>query len=925
MDGKTKAANIKALNLRCEYADNPIGIDARAPRFSWVVSALARGAAQSAYQITVTSSAADGEIFWDSGKVFCDNSVNVPYAGKELASRSRYQWKLKVWDKEGLPYESFEAGMFETAMMSESEWKAEWIRGENLFRKEFSISKEVKSSRIYICGLGYYELRLNGKKVGDQVLDPSWTDFDQKVLYATHDVTSQVKQGQNAVGVMLGNGRYSPYEETCAKNWHPLKKYGPSPVLIFQQHITYADGTEDIIISDASWKTAKGPVFFDDIYDGERYDARLELPGWDAGNYDDSLWALSVPVEEKMGELVSQGTMPVIKVIKPRTPISMTQPAPDTYLYDFGQNFSGWVRLKVTGASGSKVKLHFAELKDEKTGMLCPNTNRGAVATDVYICRGGGVEEFEPRFTYHGFRYVELTGYPGTPSIDSIEGRVVHSSVERTGSFFCSNELINKIHSNYIWTQVSNLHSVPTDCCQRDERMGWVGDAQLSAEAAIYNFDMASFYSKFHADIRESQLESGSVAGVSPAYWSCYPADPTYATACVEFPWLVSRYYDDQRILQESLESMAKWVDYLGSQEDEDGIVSFGLFGDWCPPMHANPVDTPFEITSTWYYSHDALVVSEMARRLGETEIAEKYFRIHQKAKDAFNKRFLKGDRYSASKFSDEELAEKIKLWLNVLPQEQRPAVMKRYATLYSSSSQTANLLPLYLQMVPEASEKEVLATLIQDLEVTRAWHINTGVVGLKFIFDVLVKYGYENLAYKLINQTTFPSFGYQILKEDATTLWERWEFLSNDRCFNSHSHPFAGSVDVYFYKILAGIGLDEAAPGFKNIVLKPVISGDLEYASASVGTVRGVVSSNWKRTEKELTYKIEVPGNTSATVSIPKNGWTSVVISESGSTLWDGQAAQAVEGLTGGTEDDKYITFTAHAGVYSFTVVEKQ
>ena len=577
------------------------------------------------------------------------------------------------------------------------------------------------------------------------------------------------------------------------------------------------------------------------------------------------------------------------------------------------------MRLKVKGYPGCKIQLHFAELKNKKTGMLNPNTNRGAEATDIYICRGYEEEIFEPHFTYHGFRYVELTGYPGTPSIDSVEARVVHSSVERIGSFSCGNELINRIHSNYIWTQVSNLHSVPTDCCQRDERMGWVGDAQLSAEAAVYNFDMASFYTKFEADIRESQLETGSVAGVSPAYWSCYPADPTYATACVEFPWIVSRYYDDNQIIRQSLNAMTRWVDYLGSQADENGIVSFGLFGDWCPPMHANPVDTPFEITSTWYYAHDAYVVSQMAKRVGEQKTADKYYAVYEKAAQAFNRQYLKGDRYSASKFSDEELAEKIKSWLNVLPPEQRPAVMKRYATLYSSSSQTSNLLPLYLGMVPEKNEAEVLQTLIQDLEATRSWHINTGVVGLKFLPDVLIQYGYEDLAFKLMTQDTFPSFGYQILKEDATTLWERWEFLDSDKVFNSHSHPFAGSIDVYFYKTLAGIGLEGDHPAF---TLKPVMSGDLPYASAYVDTIRGRISSSWSRSENSLDYAIEVPGNTAADLAIPKNKWQKVRITEGDSLLWDGTAADSVEGLKFVSEDDKYVYFRTEAGKYSFRVV---
>lgn len=910
--------SIKVYELKCEYGENPLGIDVENPRFSWKIKAFKRGEGQSAYQIKVFNE--KKECLWDSQKIEDENTVNITYAGAKLKSREAYQWELSVWDKEGILAHQ-ETAVFEMAILEEGEWKAQWIRGKNMFRKEFSADKKVAKARAYICGLGYYELYINGEKIGDHVLDPAWTDFDQKAYYAAYDITDAVKTGINAVGVMLGNGRYSPYETTIAKNWHPLKKYGPSPVLFYQQYITYEDGTEEILVTDTTWKTAEGPITFDDIYDGERYDARLEQEGWAEGGFDENGWETAVPAEEKMGRLAAQGTLPVIKVIKHHSPVSMTQPQPNVYLYDFGQNFAGWVHLKVEGEAGDTVRIHYAELKDEETGMLCPNTNRNAEALDTYTCKGTGIEEFEPHFTYHGFRYVELRGYPGTPSIDTIEARVVHSSVERIGSFFCGNELINRIHSNYIWTQVSNLHSVPTDCCQRDERMGWVGDAQLSAEAAVYNFDMAAFYSKFEGDIRESQLENGSVAGVSPAYWSCYPADPTYATACVEFPWVVSRYYDDDRIIRESLETMTKWVDYLGTQEDEDGIVSFGLFGDWCPPMHANPVDTPFEITSTWYYCHDAYVVAKMAERIGDKETAGKYYKVYERAAEAFNKRFLKGDRYSASRFSDEELEEKIKSWLNVLPPEDRPAVKKRYATLYSSSSQTANLLPLYMDITPKKNVEEVLATLVQDLEVTRAWHINTGVVGLKFMFDVLIKYGYEDLAYRLITQTSFPSFGYQILKENATTLWERWEFLSNDKCFNSHSHPFAGSVDVYFYKILAGIGIDETKPGYRNIIFKPVMSGNLPYASGSVNTIRGRVVSNWKRDEESLQYRIEVPGSTSAVVYIPKNNWDKVTINESGSDCWKQGKSRECEGLSFLREEEKYVVFEVQSGAYDFLV----
>ena len=903
---------MKINEMRCEYAQNPIGLDCAAPRFSWTLYSEERDAMQKKYRIEVTN--AQGRLMWDSGIIESHHNNQISYDGEKLSSNTKYNWKLTVWDQnEDLCDDN--AASFAMGIMRQEDWKATWIKGGDLLRKEYSISKAVKSSTAYICGLGYYELYINGKKVGDHVLDPACTDFEQKVLYVTYDVTDCLKDGKNAVGVMLGNGRYSPYETTIKKNWHPLKKYGASPVMIYQQYIEYEDGTTDLIVSDPSWKCSDGPITFNDIYDGEHYDARLEKEGWDNVGFDDESWNHAIPVQEKMGHLVSQGSVPPIRNVGPITPVSMTQPAPGVYLYDFGQNFAGWVKLKIHGHRGDTVQLHFAELKDNKTGMLNPGTNRNAEATDIYICKGSGEEVFEPHFTYHGFRYVELKGYPGTPALDTLEGCIVHTDVERIGSFSCSNDLINKIHSNYIWTQVSNFHGIPTDCCQRDERMGWVGDAQLSSEAAVYNFDMAAFYSKFEADIRESQLSSGSVAGVSPAYWSCYPADPTYSTACVDFPWVISGYYNDDRIIKESMECMKKWVDYLGSQEDENGIVSFGLFGDWCPPMHANPVDTPFEITSTWYYAYDALLVSQMAKRLGLEDISDQYYKVFQRVSDNFNDQFLKSDRYSASKYSDEELSEKIKSWLNVLPEEQRPAVRKRYATLYSASSQTANLLPLFLNIVPENSREEVLGTLIQDICVTRGDHINTGVVGLKFLLDVLVDNGYEDLAYTIMTQESYPSFGYQILKEDATTLWERWEFLASDKCFNSLSHPFAGSVDTYFYKYLAGIRLDRRFPGFQKVILRPVPSGDLTYASASMHTINGLVKIDWHKKMDEFICDIEIPANMKAEVSLPKCGWDDIRIFDNGTVVYDRERSEM------GVDDGKYVIFNVGSGIYHFSI----
>lgn len=910
-----------AQQLVCEFATDPLGVDTPRPRLGWQVHGPDRGTTQTGYQVVLTT-VGDDRVIWDSGRVSSGSQTGIVPDGEPLTSRTRYQWRVRLWDGQGRVGEWSPWARFETSFLDATEWDAVWVRGGNLLRRDLELRGPVASARAYVCGLGYYELRINGAKVGDHVLDPAWTDYDKRAMYATYDVTEVLKAGPNAVGVVLGNGRYSPYEEVRAKNWHPLKKYGPSPVLILQLHVEYLDGSQEVLITDPGWKVADGPIVRDDIYDGETYDARLEQDGWDRPGFDDTHWASAVVAEEQLGTLVSQGTVPPIRVIKSRNAVSLTQPKPGVFLYDFGQNFSGWARLRVTGPAGTTVRLHFAELKHEQTGMLNAQTNRNAIATDTYICRGEGEEVYEPRFTYHGFRYLEVTGYPGVPSIDDVEARVVHSSVATIGNFSCSDELVNQIHSNYRWTQLSNFHSVPTDCCQRDERMGWVGDAQLSAEAAAFNFDVGAFYSKFAQDIRESQLETGSVAGVSPPYWTVYPADPTYATAAIEFPWVVSRYYADDRILQESLDSMSRWVDFLGEQADDEGIISFGLFGDWCPPMHANPVDTPFEITSTWFHAHDALLVSRMARRLGRDDVAEEYQRVFAAASENFNRRFLKGERYSASKFSEQELEQKIKSWLDQLPPEEHPAIKKRYATLYSASSQTSNLLPLWLGIVPDEAVDEVFGTLVRDIEATRSWHVNTGVVGVKFLFDVLVDRGRPDLAVRLVTQTTFPSWGYQI-REGATTLWERWEYLDSDQVFNSHSHPFSGSVDAWFYKAIGGIALAEDAAGFEKIEMAPVDVDAIRFATASVRSVRGEILSSWSREADRYVHEVAVPGNCTATVALPVRGFERPVVRESGRLVWDGGAAERVDGVAAVSVDDERIRVQVGSGRYAFLVEE--
>lgn len=896
-DTQNMPAVYKPTDLRCEYIKNPVGIDLPYPRFSWVLRHSERARTQSAYQILVASTVEvlltnSGDI-WDSGKVASDESVNVEYAGKLLESSKTYYWKVRWWDNVGEVSPFSQIATFEAGLLKEDDWEAEWIGGADLLRSQFMLDRPVQRARAYICGLGYYELRINGRKIGDHVLDPGWTDYDKLVLYSTYDVTGDLLEGQNVVGVMLGNGRYAhkEYEATLPS----FKQYEhASPKVILQLNLEFQDGSKRIIVSDATWKVSPGPIIENDLYDGEIYDARLEKDGWDSPRYDDSEWEKAQVVAPPGGRLVSQATLPPIKTMKNIQPASLSNPKPGVYVYDFGQNFAGWVRLKVRGPRGTEVKLRHAELLDSD-GMINPKTLDQARATDIYILKGEGVEIYEPRFTYHGFRYTEVTGFPGTPNLDSIEGVEVHSAVESVGGFQCSNILINNIHQNIIWGQLSNLMSIPTDCCQRSERMGWMGDAQLVAEEAMYNFDMAAFYTKWIRDIKEAQKQDGSLPNVVPPFWSIYPADPAWGTACIVIPWYLYLYYGDRRILEENYQVMKGWVDYL-TANSEGHLVRYSQFGDWCSPGHDRPTDSSKELVSAWCHYQDVVALSKIARILGKLTEAEEYTRFSERIKQAFNKEFIREELH----FPD----------------------FKTTFIVYGNGSQTCHILPLYADMVPGDKKEAILEHLLQDIENTHSCHLNIGIVGTRYALDTLTKYGRADLAYRLATQTTYPSWGYMI-REGATTLWERWEYL-DDAGINSHNHIMLGSIDAWFYKALAGINIDPLHPAFQRFVIKPYIIGDFSHVSASLQTIRGLVSSSWRKEKDSLTMDMVIPVNSWAKVSVPVLGWENPVIHEAGEVIYeDGSFSHGITGIVSGIREGNYITFEAGSGTYSFQVGE--
>ena len=571
------------LQLRCEYLVNPLGIDAKQPRFSWLLGFEDRGDEQSAYEILVASSSSlldrnNGDQ-WDSGKMASGDTSQIVYGGKQLQSGHTYYWKVRSWNASGSASSYSAAATFEMGLLTRDEWKGQWIGGGNELRKEVHLAGRVVRARAYITALGYYELHINGRKIGPKVLDPACTLYPQRVLYSTYDVTSALRSGANAIGVMLGGGW------ATLSLPHGFKGYYPAPALLFQLEIDLEGGQHLSVASDGSWRVTQGPILRDSVYNGEVYDARRETAGWDMPGYDDAGWG-AAKIVAGTGGAISAEMMPPIRVVGQRIPLSVTNPRPGVYVYDIGQNLTGWVKLRVQGPAGTRVQMRFAELI-YKDGMINRDNIRGAKSRDIYILRGGGSETYQPRFTYHGFRYVELTGFPGTPSLDSVRAEVVHTAVDDIGGFSASNTILNQIQRLIYWSQLTNLFSIPTDCDQRDERQGWMGDAQVTGEEAIMNFDMAAFYTNFIRDIHDEQGPDGTVTDTVPHRYGSRPADPAWGTAYPQLCWYMWKYYGDRRVLEENYDGLKKYVGFLRSRAPGN-ILSYSYYGDWVPVVHTD-------------------------------------------------------------------------------------------------------------------------------------------------------------------------------------------------------------------------------------------------------------------------------------------------------------------------------------------------
>jgi len=886
--------------LRTEYLINPLGLSTALPRFSWILESPVRASRQTAYQVIVSPDSGFLERgigdYWDSGRVESEKAWGIAYAGVSLWSGKIYFWKVRWWDEAGGVSPWSDPAWFEMGLLQERDWKAKWISPQKTaefssrgsvtqgvysgdllqclgiyLRKEFKVEGPIRRARVYVCGLGFYELRLNGRKVGDRVLDPAQTDYNKSALYSVFDITSEIRE-KNALGVILGNGRHI---KACG--------YG-RPRLILQVHLERENELVERVVTDEEWKTGYGGLLENGLYFGERFDSRLEQDGWDEPGFDDSSWPNA---EAVTGPSPISRPLQPIRVTDRLTPRRMWSPAPEVHVFDFGQNFSGWVRLRAGGPRGRQIRLRHAELL-HPDGNLNVLTNQNAAAEDVFVLRGRDEEVFEPRFTYHGFRYAEVRGFPGEPGPHNLEGCFVHSDVPRTGGFLCSHELLNRIHRNILWSQLSNLMSFPTDCPQRDERQGWLGDAHLSAEEAILNFDMAALYSHFLEEIRLAQKEDGSLPDVVPPYISrLYPADPAWGIGYLEIAWLLYFYYGDDRILQKHFAGMKKYVDHLTRNAEGRIIGKLGKYGDWCSPGEVAPKKTPLELTSTWSYYRAAVLLSRCAEVIGRTDDVRAYTRLAEEIKSAFNARFLREDQY----------------------------VAVRSGPADKSPSQTSNILPLALDMVPAEKKRLVLERLLES--VVKEWdcHPDTGILGARYLLDVLTQAGYGQSAFRVATQKTYPGWGYMV-EQGATTLWERWENLTGSG-MNSHNHIMLGSIDCWFYRVIAGLRCE--APAWGTMTVKPPLFAGLSDAAAEVSTMRGKAAVAWHREARLFELRVEVPVGAEAVVHFPLLEGTGL-IEESGSVIWkEGAAAENTPAVSFLRNENEYALFRVGSGVYAF------
>jgi alpha-L-rhamnosidase len=843
---------LTVTDLRCEYVSNPLGVDVAAPRLFWKLESSTRDQRQTAYQILVASAAEtlakDVGDLWDSGEVTSDETIQIPYQGKPLKSSQQVFWKVHVWDKDGRVSAWSLPASWTMGLLSESDWQAQWIAARTesaslLLRRAFTVKPGLKRAIAFVSGLGYYELSVNGHKAGDDLLSPGWTKYDRTCLYDTRDLTPLVSEGRNTIGLILGNGMYNVKGGRYTKfkgSFGPLKA-------IMQVRLEYADGTTQVVNTDERWRTSPGPLTFSCVYGGEDYDARLEPHGWDQPGFNDSNWQPAQVVNGPGGKLKGlSAAAPPIRAFEALKPVSVKPLSDSVTVYDLGQNAALIPRITVRGTTSATVRIIPAELLREDGSV-----DRRSVAPDLaasywqYTLAGRGRETWFPKFFYHGARYlqVECSAPAGAnlPAVESLEGVVVHSASAPVGEFECSSDLFNRIHRLVRWAQLSNMMSVLTDCPHR-ERLGWLEEYHLNGPSLRYEFDLAQLFTKGMSDMADSQLANGLVPDIAPEYTvfeGGFRDSPEWGSAFVIVPWQQYEWTGDRELLRRHYEGMKRYVAYLGTRA-ADHIVSYGL-GDWCDIGPGQPGFgqlTPAALTATAFYCYDARILAQAAALLGRADDAEQYEELAAQIRAAFNQKFFDTTK-----------------------------------SQYATGSQSANSIPLVMDLVEPDKRAAVLEAVVRDVR-QRGNALTAGDVGYRYLLRALADGGRSDVVFDMNSQSDHPGYGYQ-LKMGATSLMETWN--ADPRA--SQNHFMLGQIMEWFYHDLVGIEGDPTGPGFKEVIIKPQPVGDLTWVKASFESMRGKIVSHWTRADGVFKLSVTIPPNTTATVFVPARSADGVTV----------------------------------------------
>jgi len=883
----TRAAALESYALETEARREPVGIDSPAPRLSWKLRSSERAQRQTAYQILVATDPAklvSGQAdSWDSGRVASDETTWIPYAGQPLRSFTRYVWAVRVWDAGEKPSEWSEPASWTTAVVDRKDWREMWLSFPGstltsgpmpLLRKEFNVEKPVRRALVMASAPGFYELRLNGTRVGDHALGPAWTNYRSTVFYETYDVTSMVTPGPNAIGALIGNGFFNVAGGRYAKYTGSFGR----PRIFVRLHIEYEDGTAADVFSDRSWKTASGPITFTCIYGGEDFDARLEPAGWDRAGFDDRAWRNAPAAEPPAGVLRAQFSPPV-RVQQTFKPVRVTEPKTGVFVYDLGQNFSGWPMIEVSGAAGSQVRLIPGELLDPK-GFVSQRTSGGPMSYN-YTLAGQGRESWAPRFSYYGFRYVQVEGAApetnrtaGVPTLHKLEGQFVHLDAPRAGTFASSNDLLNRVHHLILSAIRSNMQHVFTDCPHR-EKLGWLEQTHLMAPALLYNYDLRTFLPKIIGDIREAQTGAGMIPGIAPEYHAFRPEWrdlPVWGSAGVLLPSFALQWYGDRQPLTDSYQVMKRYAEYLDSKST-NGILRFGL-NDWYDigSRNARGKLTPLGLTATAVQYENWRVLERAAGLLGRTADVKQFSAMAERTRDAFQKEF-----YDSA------------------------------AVTYGTGSQTSLGMPLTIGLAPPAARENLLEKLIADIRQKNN-HTTSGEVGFPYVVRALVKAGRSDVLYDMATRTDPPSYGAQ-LGTGATTLTESWVAGRG----GSQNHFMLGHLDEWFFSGLGGIRPELATPGMRRIRIEPEVVGDLESVECAWDSVRGTVAVKWRAAANLLNVSIDIPPGITGEICLPAASADQV---REGST-----PASAARGLRFSRLERGKAVFEAASGQYRFEI----